>query len=422
MTTATTDLHSQEELADLAAEIVTDGFSGVKGTEFQSQPAYEALVGAGSELWLDTGDMEAARKVWAKELSGLTTNNNLVNQVVQTGSLDQVIGQIGKRMRERVPGLSQKDLIIEAAFILNAKIALGLVETFDAKVSVELHPDIADDWRSSLAFGKRYYALNPGHLLVKAPITPDGYIAVRKLSEAGVPINFTLGFSARQNYFAALFSRPRYVNVFLGRLGSLVDDNGLGDSTNIGEHVTLVSQEHIEELRGRQQAPTRQIAASIRSGQQVAHLAGVDVQTIPPKAAQEYLSNNADAKMDIRRHSSAQFPVQLNSDPETARKISTLWEVPDNFKAFTAAAVEQGDSITEGSQILELAKQHGVNDFFRSWSEEELQQIEAGGKIPKWSLWGENTAPDEMMSVAALRAFTKDQRELDGRIQRLIGG
>ena len=53
----------------------------------------------------------------------------------------------------------------------------------------------------------------------------------RELSAEGLPINHTLGFSARQNYVIARIGRPRYVNVFLGRLGSFVATNELGDGT-----------------------------------------------------------------------------------------------------------------------------------------------------------------------------------------------
>lgn len=421
MATATTDLHSQEKLAALAAEIVMEGFAGAGSAEFESQPAYSALVSAGSELWLDTGELEAARKVWARELHGLTTNNNLINKVVQTGAVDATVTKITNRMRQSFPGISSSDLIIEAAFILNATIALNLVEAFGAKVSVELHPDLSHDWQASVAFGKRYYALNQQHFIVKVPMTPDGFIAVRKLSEAGVPVNFTLNFSARQNYFAALFSRPRYVNVFLGRLGNLLEDNGLGSSENVGEHVTLVSQEYIEQLRAKQRTPTQQIAASIRSGQQIEHLAGVDVLTMPPKAAQEYLTEGAYRSRAIKRRSSSDFQVQLTVDDQVARKLSVLWDVPDNFKEFTADAVAQGDTIGSGAGLLELARRHGVNDFFREWTPEELEQIQQGGKIPNWTQWSPTTAADEMMSVAALQSFAKDQKELDDRIARLTG-
>ncbi len=421
MATAFTDIHSDEAVAGLAAEIVTEGFAGAGSEPFSSEPAYEALVKAGSELWLDTGAADAARKVWAKELRGLTTNNTLINQVVQTGLVDSTVGTIAQRLKDGFPDMLENDRIQEAAFILNARIALNLVETFGTKVSVELHPDFSHDWRTSVAFGKRYFALNPDHFIIKVPMTPDGFVAVRKLSDEGIPVNFTLGFSARQNYFAARFSRPQYVNVFLGRLSVMLKENDFASNDTAGEFVTLRSQEAIEGLRKSHNSPTRQIAASIRSGEQVESLAGVDVLTIPPKAAGEYLERGTYKTSPITRHSSSEFAVQLTCDDQTKVHLSRLWDIPDEFCAFTDAAVKQVDSITEGYQIIELAAEHGVKDFFRVWPEEDLREIRAQGKQPKYDHWRGCTAADEMMSVGALQAFAVDQEDLDSRILRLMG-
>ena len=38
----------------------------------------------GSELWLDTGDIEAAAEPWTEEFTALTTNNTLLNAEVQS--------------------------------------------------------------------------------------------------------------------------------------------------------------------------------------------------------------------------------------------------------------------------------------------------------------------------------------------------
>ena len=130
-------------------------------------------------------------------------------------------------------------------------------------VSVELHPDVGFDVHGTLVFARRYYAINPSHFFVKVPLTPDGFVAVRTLSCEGIPVNFTLGFSAEQNYLAALYSGPRYVNVFLGRLNQLVEENGLGEPENVGEKAALASYEAVRGLRKSQTGVfTYQIAAS----------------------------------------------------------------------------------------------------------------------------------------------------------------
>ncbi len=411
-------IHTDDKVVSLASEIALEGYTGPGKQQFESKPALEALIRLGSELWFDTGDESAAHKVWSREVKGLTTNNTLINQVIQTGALDDAITSIGQRLRQAHAGMAMQDIVIEAAFILNAKIALGLVQTFGAKVSVELHPDLGDDWETTVAFGKRYFAICPENFIIKVPMTPDGFIAVRKLSDAGVPVNFTLGFSVRQNYFAALFSHPEFVNVFLGRLGVLVKDNNLGTGDNIGERVTLASQEAMEQLReAHPDVRTRQIAASLRTGKQVGVLAGVDVQTIPPKAAQEYLDTHADTT-SIRRHASTEFPVEVK---EASDKIAALWEVSEQFKTFTADAVRSVQAVQSGSDILEIAEANGVSDFFRRWKEDEQAEIRKAGKIPDFHKWQSAAAVDDLMSQAALQSFIVDQGALDMRIARMIG-
>ncbi len=420
MPASISEIHSREEIKRAAAQIDRKSTRGPGQMEAESRPLLQALVDAGSELWLDTGDQAAAAAVWSPEMRGLTTNNTLVNQVIQTGALDSTIEAIGRGLKSAYPDMPQKDLIIESAFILNAKLGLSLVERFGAKVSVELHPDLADDWEATLAFGKRYYHIYPSNFIIKVPMTPDGFIAVRKLAEAGVPVNYTLGFSVRQNYFAAVFSRPQYVNVFLGRLGNLVAENNLGSSDNIGEHVTLASQEAVRGLReSRGDTPTRQIAASMRAGEQVATLAGVDVHTIPPKVAQQYLDSGVDPS-SIRQRSSAEVPVSLSCDADDAKKVATLWEVSREFTAFADVADASAADIRSGRDLLRMARECGVSDFFRDWPVEEQLEIRKGGKIPDFHRWKSVAAPDDLMSQAALQSFAVDQGELDDRIARLI--
>src|SRR5207249_11892434 len=131
----------------------------------------------------------------------------------------------------------------------NWRQALRLVAAVDATVSVELHPGMAHDIEASERYGRRYYAVCPERFIIKVPLTPDGFLAARRLSDAGIPVNFTLGFSARQNVLAACLARPSFVNVFMGRLNAFVSDNGLGDGRFVGEKATLSTQRAIRRVR-----------------------------------------------------------------------------------------------------------------------------------------------------------------------------
>ena len=243
---------------------------------FPQSELWARAAKAGTGLWLDTGDIEAAQKLWTREFVALTTNNTLLNKEVQKGIYDSLVPEAAAMLRESNPNISEREVVLEIAFILNAVHGLKLVQTFDADVSVELHTDLAHDATASYEYGKRFAAIEPDRFIVKVPLTPAGIVAARRLSDEGVRLNFTLGFSARQNYAIARLARPTLVNVFMGRLNAFVKDNGLGDGVNVGEKATLASQRMLRSIS----EPTRQIGASIRNGQQVADLIGLDVMTL----------------------------------------------------------------------------------------------------------------------------------------------
>ena len=389
----------------------------------KDDPEWRKVRDAGTRLWLDTGDIDEAGKLWNSSFEALTTNNTLLNKEIQKGIYDELITKAAAVVREAAPKISEQDLILEIAFILNAHHALRLVAKFYAFVSVELHTDLAGDVERTVAYGKRYFAICPERFYVKVPLTPAGYLSARKLVLAGIPINFTLGFSARHNYLAALLTRPNYVNVFLGRLNAFVADNKLGDGQNVGEKATLATQREITKLRKEGRAKTNLIAASIRSGAQIADLAGVDVQTMPTKAAAEY-----------RAKPLAKVTSQVANDPSVplARGVSfaqfngeTLWAVPQKFKEATENLLRQNLDASKPEDLQTHFEKAGLGDFLPRWSEKETQTATKDGKIPVYATWKDRLAAgqiglDALMNLSALYSFATDQKALDDRIRSLL--
>lgn len=408
-----------EKLVALIHDLALKDYDAPSSVKFGSKEKYVWLRQADSMIWLDTGDASAAEKVWSDEATALTTNNTLVNQWVKTGIMDDFIPNAAKEIRQVSPNISEQELVYEIGFLLNAKLALSLVQKFGAHVSVELHPDMAFDIKGTLAFARRYYAINPDHFYVKVPMTEDGLAAVRVLSKEQIPVNLTIGFSARQNYLAARFSNPSYVNVFLGRLNSVVESNSLGSSLNVGEKATLASDEIMKNLRESGAAGTKQIAASIRSGTQVAALAGVDVLTIPPKSAGEYLT--LDLQKDALTYTNwRDLPVALQANgPVQPNDFNLLWDIDEAFISFVNDVVKHADAIANGHDLKQFALQHKVN-IFHDWTPEERRMIREKGKIPQISDWP-GISLDTLMSMAALESFTQDQIEVDDRIRKMIG-
>ena len=415
-----------DTIAEAAHEIACRGFKhefGAADRAIKEQPLWDNVRRLGTKLWLDTGDMEVAAGLWSSQFEALTTNNTLLNKEIQKGLYDRLIAEAASVMKAVAPDIGRSETVVEVAFVLNAHHGLRLVDLFDAHVSVELHTDLGDDVERSVAYGKRYHQVCSERFYVKVPLTPAGFLAARELGEVGVPVNFTLGFSARQAYAAALLSQPRYVNVFLGRLNSFVADNKLGDGKNIGEKTTLAAQRELLKLREAGRTESRLIAASMRSSSQIADLGGLDVYTMPPKVADDYLQHPAGRIVEQVAHdpsvsfADAVEPADFNA--------STLWEVPDDFKQCVDSLARENIGQMTSADVREYFADSGFGDFLPRWSEEDIRTVLADGKIPVYDKWKERLASgeiglDALMNVSAFYSFASDQEALDARIESLI--
>lgn len=404
--------------ADRAARIATLARQGIDLSvgriKTASHPLWAALKNVGSELWLDTGDIEAASPLYTSEFTALTTNNTLLNKEVQKGTYDELARTLAVELQD----LDEQTRVIEIAFILNARHALRLAQTFGGKVSVELHTDLANDIERSLHYGRRYFAICPEHFIVKIPLTPSGLIAARTLRLEGIPINFTLGFSARQNYIAASFTEPAYCNVFLGRLNAYVSDNKLGDGKMVGEKAMLASQRAVTKVGD---GKTKHIAASLRSASQVADLAGVDVYTMPTTVAAASIK---ELKPEFTKRVTQDYAVTWNSAAEaTANRVSVLWDIAQSETAFAAAL--RAKAPTNGAELVAMAKASGAGDMFPQISDADWAVIAKDGKIPKHATWAARIASgelaiDTLLTYAALQSFIADQKEMDDRIRKYL--
>ncbi len=385
--------------------------------QFSSDPFWKGLKDVGTELWLDTGDIEAADKLWKAEFSALTTNNTLLNNEVQKGIYDELIKKAGGILSY----LDMKDRVMEIAFILNARHGLNLVQKFGGHVSVELHTDSSYDIERTISYARRFHRISPEYFIIKVPLTPEGLIATRKIREEGIPVNFTLGFSARHNYVASMYAFPSYVNVFLGRLNSYVADNKLGDGNLVGEKATISSQRHVSAVSKETGNKTRQIAASMRAAGQVRDLAGLDVFTMPVKvaeAAEKELGGEWESRVGY------EYSVELFSDVDEKKiALSKLWNVSQNEKDFVRSLLNEKPS--SGEELVSRAHAAELQDLFPKLGQADLNQIATDGKIPVHDRWKNRIqngelAIDTLLNLAGLASFTADQGKLDDRIKKLI--
>ncbi len=409
-------------LADVARGIILSGFEphfGFPRRQFSDHEAWLRVREAGSKLWLDTGDLDGARALWSPSFSAMTTNNTLLNRQVQTGRYDDLIAKAASEIRQAAPEVNERVLIREIAFILNAYHGLRLVEAFDAFVSVELHTDLACNIEGAVAYAQRYHEICPERFIVKIPLTAEGLVAAARCSAVGVPINLTLGFSARHNLLVATVTKCDYCNVFCGRLNQVVADNHLGSGQWVGEKAVAGSQCVVADLRRRGISDTRQIAASLRSGDQVTALAGVDVLTLPPEAASEFLSSQpTDLSPGVERPFE---PVWADDDTIDAYGLSTLWDIPDRLPA-TADEIAQMDMAhIDGGVIRRVLDARGLQDVLGVWTDRDAERAAADGKIPQLAAWRYRLAArqiglDAVMTLSGLLSFAADQKAMDDRI------
>jgi transaldolase len=418
-----------EDKANLTAEVqellrssFRPNFGKLK-SKFSSDPLWEKMQQLGTELWLDTGSMDDAQKYWTQEFSALTTNNTLLNKEIQTGRYDSLIPDIEKMLDKYE--LSEQEKMLEIAFILNAWHGLRLVEKFDAFVSVEEHTVLAHDADSAVQYAKRYHAICPERFIVKIPFTPSGLLATRKLSADGIPVNHTLGFSARQNYLVARIGRPAYVNVFLGRLNSFVKDNALGDGSFIGEKATLASQAAVRQLRQQGKTLSKQIGASYREGGQVRDLAGIDVMTMPPKVAGEFkdMGLSPDELSDKTKMDYAPG-VTNEKDIDTVR-LDTLWDIPDELVTCCDALEKENIDEFSADDLVKFFGEHKCGDILVPWTDEQIKTSSEEGKIPKLDNWKDTLKDkaiglDSLMNLAGLMSFTEDQATMDKRVEEVL--
>lgn len=186
------------------------------------------------KFFIDTAKVEDIKKANAMGvICGVTTNPSLIAK----------------------EGRDFKEVITEIASIVDGPIS-GEVKatTVDAKTMIEEGREIAK--------------IHP-NMIVKIPMTIEGLMATKVLSEEGIKTNVTLVFSATQALLAAR-AGATYVSPFLGRLDD-ISQPGIDLIRTIAD---------IFQIHG---IETEIIAASVRNPIHVIDcaLAGADISTVP---------------------------------------------------------------------------------------------------------------------------------------------
>ena len=186
------------------------------------------------QIFLDTADVkEIASRLDAGLVDGITTNPSLI---VKAGAdIFQAIDEICKMV--------------------------------DGPISAEV---VATEAPAMIEEGKKLRAI-ADNVVVKLPLTDQGLIACRALSDEDIPTNVTLCFSVNQALLAAK-AGATFVSPFVGR----IEDMG-------GDGIGLLAD--FRQVYDNFGYDTQILAASLRTMTHVesAALSGCDAATLPPK-------------------------------------------------------------------------------------------------------------------------------------------
>jgi transaldolase len=166
----------------------------------------ESLLATGTKLWLDSIDPDLVRSNRAAGVTGATSNPIIVADLLATGRFDADIVPLARK------GLDDGQIAWQVTdqLVRDAQdVFLPVWEAThgdDGYVSFEVDP-LLEDTELNLAHSKRVaeyvrlgkqWAAGHRNRMIKVPATPAGLDALEDLVAAGVTVNVTLIFSARQ--------------------------------------------------------------------------------------------------------------------------------------------------------------------------------------------------------------------------------
>ena len=183
----------------------------------------------------------------------------------------------------------------------------------------------------------------------------------------------------------------------------------------------LSSQRWVRRLTRTHEVPTKLIAASLRSADQLESLAGVDVFTMPTAVA-----------ASGRKSLSGDFHARLDAEPAVGATgkagqfyLEKAWEVtPEEEELARDLAANLPEN---GEELVLRVRDAGCKDMFPELGDGDLRVLARDGKIPRHERWADRIAAgelaiDTLLNLAGLESFATDQAALDERIRHIIGG
>ncbi len=166
----------------------------------------QSLMATGTKLWLDSIDPDLVRANRAIGATGATSNPIIVADLLASGRFDdQIDGLVHEGLDDDAIAWQMTDRLVRDA----QDVFLPVWEQTggnDGYVSFEVDPLLEDpelDWPHDRRVDRyvelgRQWAAGHQNRMIKVPATPAGVDALEDLVAAGVTVNATLIFTARQ--------------------------------------------------------------------------------------------------------------------------------------------------------------------------------------------------------------------------------
>lgn len=184
---------------------------------------------------------------------------------VDTGDLTEIeaLSQTGL-----IDGVTTNPSLIAKSGANMATLIAEICKLTDGPVSAEV---VASDAAGMIVEGRKLAKIAK-NVCVKVPLTREGLVACKTLSNEEISVNVTLCFSAGQALLAAK-AGASFISPFVGRL----DDIGQDGIDLIGQIVEIYNNYS--------DFDTQVLVASVRNPSHIvdAALIGADVVTVPPK-------------------------------------------------------------------------------------------------------------------------------------------
>lgn len=401
----------------------------------RSEPLLAALRRAGTRhVYADSADvgeigaLVRAGDALREEIDGSTANQPLVRKVFERYLAGADVGAWVAALREARPGITADGLLAHVYALLAAATAKDVIAAFAAGrpwgASVQVHMNLEADPAAAVRLGHMIRAMVPT-AVVKVPFTPHApacFLVARDLERAGIPVNFTSTFSARQTVAAALLADVSLTNIFMGRI-----NQGL-DATLLGEHVDLAAQRHLRRLRRDGLAKTLLIVASVREWQTFVLTAGCDVFTAPCSAIAGFLGQAEFAPEQIvdtvERSYLETMTVGAAAEAALGRgRIARLYDVEPEFVAFLTQYRSSAEyaAMTDGEALARRFEAEGFGDFFHAPDAAGWQELRQS-KLPVFGAPStERLALDTLYTLLADADFEKYQEEMDALLRPYLG-